>query len=82
MATTSRYGITVRGQVGEGDINAGSPVEMEILEARTDQTLIAVRGDQAGMIGAIRHLHGLGIVLLSIMWSPVEANNGVVPEQR
>jgi hypothetical protein len=55
---------------------------MEILEAQVDQTRIAVRGDQAGMIGAVRHLHGLGIVLLSILWAPVEANHGDTPECR
>jgi hypothetical protein len=79
MATTSRYEITIRGQARTGDVNAGSPVQMDILETGADQTCIAVRSDQAGMIGAIRHLHGLGIVLLSILWVPIEANNGDAP---
>jgi hypothetical protein len=34
--------------------------------SRTLTTLSAVVTDQAGLVGLIRHLHGLGIVLLSI----------------
>ncbi len=79
MATTSRYEITIRGQVRAGDVNTGSPVQMDILDGGADRTRIAVQSDQAGMIGAIRHLHGLGMVLLSVLWAPIEANNGDAP---
>jgi hypothetical protein len=49
------YKIQIHGQVKEGE----------------DSTFIAVRTDQSGLVGLVRHLHGLGLVLLS-MSSSVE----------
>ncbi len=51
-----------------GPIEIGSVVETSG-EAIT--TLSGIVADQAGLVGLIRHLHGLGLVLLSIERVPL-----------
>lgn len=60
------YHIQIRGQVNEEEINAISPVRMEQERADTAVTQFAVQTDQSGLIGLLRHLHGLGFVFLYI----------------
>ena len=64
------YEVQIRGQVDENDLNSMSPTTMTIERAEPASTYIHVRTDQAGMIGLIRHLHGLGFFLLSITCHP------------
>jgi hypothetical protein len=61
------YLIRLDGQAGEDEINATSPVRVAALEAGEGGTVLSVRTDQSGLVGLIRHLHGLGFVLVS-MW--------------
>ncbi|MEJ2709190.1 MAG: hypothetical protein P8074_16380 [Anaerolineales bacterium] len=61
------YQIELRGQLNENDINAMSPFQMTIVRANTASTYATVYTDQSGLIGLIRHLHGKGFVLLSII---------------
>ena len=60
------YQIEIRGQVDVSEINVMSPVEMSVEWVYSGATLLAVHTDQSGLIGLIRHLHGLGFVLLSL----------------
>jgi hypothetical protein len=60
------YKIQFHGQVEEEDINTTSPVRLTIEHIDETSTFATLRADQSGMIGLIRHLHGLGLVLLSI----------------
>lgn len=66
------YRIKVQGQVDESELNAMSPLQIELLQADADgqdspaATLFAVYADQSGLIGLMRHLHGRGLVLLSV----------------
>ncbi len=66
------YQILIHGQVDEDDLNDDSPLRLTVEQAGMDVTLLAVRTDQAGLIGLIRHLHGLGFVLLSITRTMVQ----------
>ena len=71
------YHIRLRGQVDEGEINAKSPLEMTVERVEADKdhpadkehphaaTLLTVCTDQSGIVGLLRHLHGLGFVFLS-----------------
>jgi hypothetical protein len=61
------YQIELRGQLNENDVNAMSPFQMTIVRANMASTLATVYTDQSGLIGLIRHLHGKGFVLLSII---------------
>ena len=61
------YHIQLRGQVDEGDINATSPLQMTVVRVDQAATLFSVCTDQSGLIGLMRHLHGLGFVFLSIL---------------
>ena len=68
MSDTGTYHIRVRGQVNEDELNATSPLLMTVVRTDADTTLLSVRTDQSGLIGLMRHLHGLGFVFLSISW--------------
>ncbi len=60
------YHIQLRGQVDEGEINAMSPLHMTLKRADQAATLITVCTDQSGLVGLMRHLHGLGFVIISV----------------
>jgi hypothetical protein len=66
MNDVCTYLIQLRGQVDEGEINARSPLQMTVVRADPDATLLTVGTDQSGLIGLMRHLHGLGFVLLAV----------------
>jgi hypothetical protein len=66
------YQIEVRGPVDKSDLNAMSPLQITMVPADADEghpnaaTLFTIHADQSGLIGLIRHLHGRGLVLLSL----------------
>jgi hypothetical protein len=60
------YQIEVQGEVNEETFNATSPLQVMVLEMDTEVTRLAVRTDQSGLIGLLRHLHGQGFVLKSV----------------
>ena len=66
MNDTCTYRILLHGQVDEGEINALAPLQMALERAEPAATLFSVRTDQSGLIGLLRHLHGLGLILLSV----------------
>jgi hypothetical protein len=61
------YRIEVRGQADESDLTAMSPLQMTVVRVDTTATLFSVCTDQSGLIGLLRHLHGRGLVLLSVL---------------
>jgi hypothetical protein len=60
------YFIEFYGQVEVGELNAISPLLMTPEGVEGAQTLVSVCTDQSGLIGLMRHLHGLGLVFLSV----------------
>jgi len=60
------YLIQLCGQVNESDLNAMSPIQMTVVRVDTVATLFTIYTDQSGLIGLLRHLHGRGLVLLSV----------------
>jgi len=66
MNDTRTYQIEVQDQVDENDLNAASPIHIQVTPADLSATLLTVCTDQSGLIGLIRHLHARGLVLLSI----------------
>ncbi len=66
MRNICTYYIKVRGQVDEHDLNAGSPLQMTVVQMDTAATLFTIYADQSGLIGLMRYLHGRGFVLLSV----------------
>jgi hypothetical protein len=61
-----KYFITLGGQVTEDEANAKGPLQLTLMRAEPDATVFAVRTDQSGLVGLMRHLHGMGFELLSI----------------
>ncbi len=66
MNDLCNYHVRISGRVDEVELNAMSPLEMRVERADVETTWLAVRTDQSGLIGLIRHLHGLGFVFLSV----------------
>jgi hypothetical protein len=60
------YHIEVRGRMDEPDLNATSPIQMTVTGTDGDSMRLTVHTDQSGLIGLIRHLHGLGLAPLSL----------------
>lgn len=60
------YWIEIRGQVDVNELNPASPHHMTAIRVDPTPTLITVCTDQSGLIGLLRHLHGLGLELLSL----------------
>jgi hypothetical protein len=63
------YNIQIHGRVEEGDIRATSPLTFTIEQAEVTNTSITLQTDQSGIIGFFRHLHGLGLALISMSCS-------------
>jgi hypothetical protein len=59
------YRIKVAGQVAEADVCAFCPPGTTIEPEGEGWSTLVVRTDQSGLVGLIRHLHGLGFVLLA-----------------
>lgn len=60
------YHIKLRGSVRENEINVSSPLRLNLEQAINGETLLSLSTDQSGLVGLLRHLHGLGYVFLSI----------------
>ena len=61
------YTIKVNGYVDQDDINAASPVILNVDRANESATNLSVCADQSGLIGIIRHLHSMGYVIMSVL---------------
>ncbi len=60
------YQIQIYEQMSAAEIERFAPPGLQLAPAGNNTTLLSVRSDQAGLIGLIRQLHGLGFTLLSI----------------
>ncbi len=60
------YHIKLRGSVRENEINVSSPLRLNLEQVVSGETLLSLSTDQSGLVGLLRHLHGLGYVFLSI----------------
>jgi hypothetical protein len=77
MDAVRDYHICLAGDLGDDGRMADGPLQTAVLRVDERATVIAVRADQSGLIGMLRHLHGRGLVILS-----VRSGDAVPPEQR
>ncbi len=66
MNDLCNYRIQIAGRVDASELNALSPLEMKVEQVDADSTWLSLHTDQSGLIGLMRHLHGLGVVFLSV----------------
>jgi hypothetical protein len=59
------YHIALQGQILIDELNAMSPVQMTPVVENQHCTAFTICTDQSGMLGLLRHLHNLGIVIVS-----------------
>jgi hypothetical protein len=77
------YEITVRGEIDASWLTGFGAVDVqtEISAGGHQSTLAKIVTDQAGLVGLIRRLHGLGVVLVSVRQAP-EADSPVQTQTR
>ncbi len=63
MNDLCKYRVQVAGRVDEHEVNTSGPLEMKVESVDADSTWLSIHTDQSGLIGLVRHLHGLGFVL-------------------
>ena len=66
MPDQHTYLILLRGSVDIDELNALTPLRMTQGWAEATTTRVTVSTDQAGLIGLMRHLHGLGFQFVSV----------------
>jgi hypothetical protein len=66
MSDQHTYLIQLRGSTDVDELNALTPLQMTEVHSEGTTMLVTVSADQAGLIGLLRHLHGLGFQFLSI----------------
>ncbi|MGE5603220.1 MAG: hypothetical protein ACM30E_09220 [Nitrososphaerales archaeon] len=66
MYDTCIYRIELCGEADEAELNAISPLRVSIELTDSGSSLLTVCTDQSGLVGLMRHLHGLGFVFLSM----------------
>lgn len=71
------YRIRVRGQVDVAELNPMSPHQMTGIYSEPAASLFTICTDQSGMIGMLRHLHNLGIVILSVDYQLEEMKDSI-----
>jgi hypothetical protein len=59
------YHIQLQDQIPIDELNAMSPVQMIPVEITPKCTAFTICTDQSGMLGLLRHLHNLGLVIVS-----------------
>ncbi len=64
------YIIQIQGRVEEVDVQATSPIPFAVELINDVCTTISLQTDPSGLIGLIRHLHGLGFILISMSCGP------------
>jgi hypothetical protein len=80
----THYRIEVRGRVnGEWLQGLDSSADSNDCEGRQmeDITVLHVKTDQAGMVGLVRRLHGLGITILQLQIVPNQGNAAKTEQQ-
>ena len=66
MSEPVSYRIEVRGQVSKNDLEAMGAAQAIEAGVGPVSTTLTLHADQAGLVGLLRQLHGLGLVLLSV----------------
>jgi hypothetical protein len=71
------FELVVRDPVSEADLNRLSPVHVVVAQANPLAVHLSAQTDQAGLIGLMRHLHGLGFVILAMSRQEVDDTRSV-----
>jgi hypothetical protein len=66
MQDVCSYYVEVLEKVDEKVFNATSPLQVTVIWANEQITLLTICSDQSGLIGLIRQFHRQGFVLLSV----------------
>jgi hypothetical protein len=78
MPDQHTYLIQLRELVNVDELNARAPLRISGARTEAATTQMTVCSDQAGLIGLLRHLHGLGFQFLSIACESTLQENGNV----
>jgi hypothetical protein len=66
MNDIGSYTVQLRGPVSAGELNAMSPIDVEVTPTEAGVSLLTFSTDQSGLLGLLSYLHGLGFVFLAV----------------
>ncbi len=75
MSDQHAYLIKLRGAVKVAELNTCAPLQISEVQTDAQATLLVACTDQAGLIGLLRHWHGLGLQFLSITFESNHQEN-------
>jgi hypothetical protein len=81
LNSENTYEITVRGEIDVSWLTDFGDVQTGVIAGGHRAKRFKIVTDQAGLVGLIRRLHGLGVVLVSVRQSP-EAEHPVKTQAR
>jgi hypothetical protein len=80
----THYRITVQGRIDMEWLqrfDSSAEISADEVEPIEDSTLLNVHTDQAGIVGLVRRLHGLGMTILQLQIVSIEGKASEVEEQ-
>lgn len=66
MSDQHTYLIELRGSIDVAELNTRAPLKTSSVRTDSTMTVISASTDQAGLIGLLRHWHGLGFQFAAI----------------
>jgi hypothetical protein len=75
MSDQHTYLIQLCGSTDIDEVNALAPLLMQAVRSEATTMQVTVSADQAGLIGLLRHLHGLGFQFLSVICESTHQEN-------
>ena len=83
--SATHYRIEVRGRVDVDWLqrfNSSAEVTLDATRQMEDITVLDMHTDQAGIVGLVHRLHGLGMTILQLQIVPSEGKAAEIEEQR
>ena len=75
MSDQHTYLIRLHGSVDIDEENALAPLLLQAVRIEATTMQVTASADQAGLIGLLRHLHGLGFQFLSVICESTHQEN-------
>lgn len=82
MIDTCTYQVEISGRIDEEDLKSMCPPQVNMIRVEPTGICFSIFTDQSGLIGLLRHLHGRGVVLDSVVRSLPQDGEGSLPSGR
>jgi hypothetical protein len=76
------YTLRLRGRAAEDELNAMSPIQINMTHTGPESMQLTFSTDQAGLVGLMCHLHALGFVFLALKRTEAEKGTQLCPPSK